>query len=109
MRNQFERLAVNTVIGDHDLCAWQPVRGVCWVQTRNPRHARRLAQRQDGRRVMVGVSGGYLRTFEFKHPITWAARLIGRYTSGGEATNGALAGQKSGLGVPEESQGVMGG
>ena len=40
--------ALNTPVGDRELCAWQPVKGVCWVQTRNPKHAKRMAQRQDG-------------------------------------------------------------
>jgi hypothetical protein len=82
---------LNTVGGDHNLCAWQPVRGVTWVQTRNPLHARRLARRSDGRRVVVGVAGGYLRTYEFVHPLSWAIRLIQRYTSNRKATGAGLS------------------
>lgn len=73
------RIRLNTTFGDSELCAWQPGRGITWVQTRNPRHARRLAQRRDRQLTAVGVSGGYLRTFEFQRPIRWAIRLMRRY------------------------------
>ena len=79
-----------TTIGGWDLCAWQPVRGVVWVQTRNPQHARRLAQREDGRLVAWGVAGGYLKAFEFARTITWAIDLMARYTAAEKATNEAL-------------------
>ncbi len=52
---------LNTTVGDHDLCAWQPARGVIWVQTRNPNHARRMTKRRDGGLVAHGVAGGYLK------------------------------------------------
>lgn len=71
--------SLNTVIGTRVLCAWQPVPGVTRVQTLSARHARRLAKRRDGRLVAIGVAGGYLRTFEFLHPLSWAERLIRRY------------------------------
>ena len=72
------------------MCAWQPVRGVVWVQTRNPKHARRMAQRKNGRLVVRGVAGGYLRTFEFRGSLAWAARLMKRYLADETATNEAL-------------------
>lgn len=81
------RLPLNTTIGTPELCAWQPVAGITWVQARSPQFARKLSQRQDGRLVARGVAGGYLRTFEFRHSLTWARRLIARYTRDGEATN----------------------
>lgn len=74
------KVALNTAIGTRDLCAWQPVPGVTWVQTRLPEHANRLAKRRDGRLVVRGMAGGYLKTFEFRHPLSWAERLIRRYT-----------------------------
>ncbi len=80
---------LNTTAGTNDLCAWQPVRGVVWVQTRNPDHARRLAKRSDSRLVVTGVSGGYLRTFEFRKGMAWAVRLIKRYMGNGKAANAA--------------------
>jgi len=85
-RGAVTKLPLNTAIGDRDLCAWQPVRGIWWVQTRNPNHARRLAQRQDGRLVVTGVAGGFLRTFEFARPGYWGARLLARYTAAEKAT-----------------------
>jgi len=29
-----EKVPLNTAVGDRDLCAWQPVKGVVWIQTR---------------------------------------------------------------------------
>jgi hypothetical protein len=81
---------LNTTIGDRDLCAWQPAPGVTWVQTRNPKHSIRLARRSDSRLVMVGVAGGYLRTFEFRHSLGWAVRLLHRYTANVTRTGAAL-------------------
>jgi hypothetical protein len=52
-----------------------------------------LKTRSDSRLVMTGVQGGYLRTFEFKHPLSWAKRLINRYTTSETLTNEALNGQ----------------
>ena len=86
------KLPLNTAIGDRRLCAWQPVRGIMWVQTRDPKHAKRMAERQDSRLVMVGVAGGYLKTFEFRHSMAWAGRLVNRYTAAETATNEALGG-----------------
>ena len=84
------KVPLNTAIGDRDLCAWQLVPGITWVQTRHPKHASRLARRRDGRLVARGVAGGYLRTFEFKKPLTWAMRLMTRYTAGETSANEAL-------------------
>ncbi len=83
-------IPLNQVIGDRDLCAWQPVRGIVWVQTRNPKHAQRLARRRDSKRIVVGVAGGYLKIFEFAKPMSWAIRLLARYTRGETVTNEAL-------------------
>lgn len=80
-------IPLNQVIGVRDLCAWQPVPGIVWVQTRQSKHARRLGQRRDGRLVAVSVAGGYLKTFEFRHSVAWARRLIARYTASLKATN----------------------
>jgi hypothetical protein len=82
--------ALNTAVGDRELCAWQPVRGIVWVQTRNPNHARRMAKRSDGRLVAYGVAGGYLRTFEFQRPLSWALRLMSRYSAAETTANAAL-------------------
>ena len=89
-RGAVTKLPLNTAIGDRDLCAWQPVRGVWWVQTRNLNHARRLAQRKDGRLVAWGVAGGFLRTYEFAKPVAWGASLLARYIAAEKATGGAF-------------------
>ena len=85
-----KRVSLNTTAGHRELCAWQPVAGITWVQTRNPKHAKRLAKRKDGRLVAWGVAGGFLRTFEFKRPMSWAIRLLSRYTADEETANAAL-------------------
>jgi hypothetical protein len=84
------KTGLNEAVGGHKLCAWQPVRGVVWVQTRNPKHARRMAQRGDSRLVVRGVAGGYLKTFEFRGSLAWAARLMKRYLTDETATNEGL-------------------
>ena len=80
----------NTAVGDRDLCAWQPGRGIVWVQTRNPLHARRMAKRSDGKLVAWGVAGGFLKTFEFQQSLAWAIRLMRRYTAAETTANEAL-------------------
>ena len=83
-------LPLNTAIGPPELCAWQPVRGIVWVQCRTPEHANRLAKRSDSRLVVRGMAGGYLKTYEFHRPLSWAARLIRRYTRQRHAANARL-------------------
>ena len=80
---------MNTAAGDQELCAWQPVRGVVWVQTRCPQLGRQLGRRRDGRMVVCGVAGGYLRAFEFRRSLAWAGRLMKRYRSDEMVTNAA--------------------
>lgn len=85
-------LPLNTAVGTAELCAWQPVPGVTWVQTRSPQHARRLGQRNDCRLVVRSVLGGYLRTFEFAgKTLAWAERLIERYTRSHTPTGDPIA------------------
>jgi hypothetical protein len=86
------KIPLNNAVGDRDLCAWSPVRGAVWVQTRDPKHARRMAQRKDSRLVVRGVAGGYLMTFEFRKSMAWARRLIARYVGDEKATGEALGG-----------------
>jgi hypothetical protein len=80
---------LNSVIGDCLLCAWRPVADVVWVQTRNPAHAKRLANCSDGRLVAYGVAGGFLRTYEFTKPLSWAVRLMARYSASEKTANEA--------------------
>jgi len=84
------KILLNTTVGDRELCAWQPVRGIVWVQTRHSQHAKRLAKRKDGRLVVRGVAGGFLRTFEFRHSLAGAVRVMARYTAAEETANAAL-------------------
>lgn len=83
------------VIGDRSLCAWLVVPGACWIQTRDPKHARRLAQRGDTRLVARGVAGGFLRTFEVKRGLSWARRFIVRHASNDVATKEVFSSLKS--------------
>lgn len=93
--------ASEETIGDAELSAWRVAPGACWVQTRSPRHARRLAQRQDSRLVAWGVAGSYLRTFELHHSLAWARRLVCRYTENGKATGAAFSASALPAGTPE--------
>ena len=74
-------------IGTPLISAWMVAPGICWVQTRLPLFARKLSRRVDSCLVACGVAGGYLRTFAFQHRLSWARRLIARYTRIGMATN----------------------
>ena len=81
---------LNTVIGTDEISAWQPVPGITWVQCRTAEHAKRLAKRRDARLVVRGMAGGYLKTYEFRHSLAWAGRLICRYTSQNHTANERL-------------------
>jgi hypothetical protein len=113
MRANFSgKTGLNTAIGAPELCAWQPVRGIVWVQTRDLGHARRLAKRSDSRLVVRGVGGGYLKTFEFRRSLAWAVRLMNRYMSAEMSANarmgravGPVAGQASRLGAGQRANG----
>jgi hypothetical protein len=89
-RPTLPRHPLNTSVGTRELCAWQPVRGVTWVQTRSPQFAGKLSRRSDSRLVMRGVYGGYLRTFEFRHSLAWAQKLMARYTQDQTVTNAVI-------------------
>jgi hypothetical protein len=80
-------IPLNTAVGGRDLCAWSPVQGVVWIQTRHPLHGRRLSQRKDGRLVVRGVAGGYLMTYEFLNRMGWAIDLMERYQADLTPTN----------------------
>lgn len=86
-------ISLNEAIGDWSLSAWQPVRGVVWVQTPVAAYAGKLSSRSDSRLVSQGVHGGYMRVFEFEgKSMAWAARLVERYSGrnilGGTGANG---------------------
>ena len=48
-----------------------------------------MAQRQDSRLVAYGVAGGYLKTFEFRRSLAWAAAMMKRCLADKTATNAA--------------------
>ena len=81
------RATLGDVIGTAEISAWQTAPGVTWIQTRSPEYARKLARRSDARLVAVGVNGGFLRTFVFRHSLKWARTLLARYTAGVTVTN----------------------
>jgi len=92
MPNEFtattrNRATLGDVIGTRELSAWQTAPGVTWIQTRSPEYARKLARRSDARLVAVGIDGGFMRTFCFRHSLTWARKLVTRYTQNGGCTN----------------------
>jgi len=58
---------------------WPVERGVWWIQTREPRLARKLSRRSDTRLVGIGVAGGFLRIFEIRRPPSFVRRLTARY------------------------------
>ena len=96
-------IPLNIVIGNRELSAWQPARGVTWVQTRLPKHAERMAKRQNSKLVLWAVTGGYLKTYEFSHRLAWAEGLIARYTSPNAQVNATT----SPNGAPEPERGTV--
>jgi hypothetical protein len=58
---------------------WPVESGVWWIQTREPRLARKLSRRTDTRLVAAGVSGGFLRIFEIRRSPSFVRRLTARY------------------------------
>jgi len=58
---------------------WPVESGVWWIQTREPRLARKLSRRSDTRLVAASASGGFLRVFEIRRPPSFVRRLIARY------------------------------
>lgn len=65
-------------------CGWPVAAGVWWIQTREPRLARKLSRRSDTRLVSVGVAGGFLRIFEMQRSPSFVRRLTARYKAANE-------------------------
>ena len=61
------------------ISGWPVESGVWWIQTREPRLARKLSRRSDTRLIAVGVAGGYIRIFELRRAPRFVRRLIIRY------------------------------
>jgi hypothetical protein len=63
---------------------WSVESGTWWIQTREPRLARKLSRRRDTRLVGIGVAGGFLRIFEIRRPPSFVRRLTARYMAANE-------------------------
>jgi hypothetical protein len=65
--------------GPPQLCAWQVVPGVFWIQTTEPQFSRKLEKRQDARRVEISGVNHFRRTFELRGTWRKVRRIIDRY------------------------------
>lgn len=88
------------------LCAWSVAPETVWIQTRCPKHARKLSRRGDSKNVAIAVTGGFLRIFEFQKGFAWAQKLIARYQSGEKVTNEAKFVLNASLSADLEINGV---
>ena len=65
--------------GPPELCAWQVVPGVFWIQTTEPQFSRKLEKREDVRRVEISGVNHFRRTFELRGTWRKVRRIIDRY------------------------------
>ena len=65
--------------GTPQLCAWQLVPGVFWIQTTEPQFSRKLEKRDDARRVESTGINHFRRTFEIRGTWRKVRRIIDRY------------------------------
>jgi hypothetical protein len=65
--------------GPPELCAWQVVPGVFWIQTTEPQFSRKLEKREDARRVEISGVNHFRRTFELRGTWRKVRRIIDRY------------------------------
>ena len=68
--------------GTEELCTWHDWRepGICMIQTRSPKFARKLSQRSDTSPAgPEWVSGDYLRIFSIRMEAWQARRLVTQY------------------------------
>jgi hypothetical protein len=80
--------------GPPELCAWQVVPGVFWIQTTEPQFSRKLEKREDVRRVEISGVNHFRRTFELRGSWRKIRRLIDRYlVSAGDRFSGDLRAQ----------------
>ena len=66
------------------ISAWSVATGTSWLQTCEPRLARKLSRRSDTRLVAIGVAGGFLRIFEIRRPPSFVRHLTARYMAANE-------------------------
>jgi hypothetical protein len=74
--------------GTPELCTWPVAPGVCRFQTRSPKFARKLSQRNGARLVAWSVEGDYLRVFQERIEPWRARQLVTRVLT---PTNGAFS------------------
>ena len=74
-RNRFQ----SDTYGPAELCAWQVVPGVFWIQTTEPQFSRKLEKREDARRVQISGVNHFRRTFELRGTWRKLRRIIDRY------------------------------
>ena len=85
---------VNATYGPPELCAWQVVPGVFWIQTTEPQFSRKLEKREDARRVEISGVNHFRRTFEVGGTWRKVRRIIDRYlVSAGDQFSGHLRAQ----------------
>jgi hypothetical protein len=70
---------VNATYGPAELCAWQVVPGLFWLQTTEPEFSRKLEKREDARRVENSGVNHFRRTFELRGTWRKIRRIIDRY------------------------------
>ena len=70
---------VNATYGPPELCVWQVVPGVFWIQTTEPQFSRKLEKREDARRVEISGVNHFRRTFELRGTWRKIRRIIDRY------------------------------
>jgi hypothetical protein len=82
--------------GPPELCAWQVVPGVFWIQTTEPQFSRKLEKREDARRVEVSGINHFRRTFEIRGTWRKIRRIVDRYLVGaGDQFSGNLRAQSA--------------
>jgi hypothetical protein len=65
--------------GSPEFCAWKVAPGTFWFQTTNPRHSRKLDQRQDTRRVAVIGVNHYRHAYEMRGNWRKVKGIVTRY------------------------------
>jgi hypothetical protein len=70
---------VSPTYGPPQLCVWQVVAGVFWIQTTLPEFSRKLEKREDARRVEISGVNHFRRTFELRGTRRKVRRIIDRY------------------------------
>jgi len=90
------------IYGTHGLCAWRVAPGQFWFQTTRSYFARKLAKREDARRVEVSGLNHYRQTFEIRGTRRKVQRIIKRYlASASDQFSGNVAAEDRSKIVPK--------